>query len=613
MPKRADSKSSLLYGARTAMEPVALEISFRLADEAGNTPCSCHVDLSAFQESRLDSSPSVINHVQHMPMGLEVEQIDHDELGQQEGNPSALAAAEFQQSSPKIVPDNSEVADEGVFCVRVGFDGELIEVTLAALVDVLFDSSVLTLRHAFSTDEAILLNGYQSWTDTVEKPAWSRMRGLKGISPRLIDRYVLDGGGDYDIVDYTAKRGRQHGFTYGTFRRDNGMVLVGSLDESMGFTLIRTNAAKGEVQLQSGRRARVIEAGETVCVGRYAITRGTMRDCYDRWFELAEIKARPVKPLVGYTSWYRHYSEIDEQKLISDLDGVASFFETQIPFSLNGVQKVFQIDDGFCKVGDWLEIDVQKFPQGLKPLASRIAEAGFLPGLWLAPFVCERESRVFRERPDWLLLDDEGSPVTTGSHWGGGYALDTRNVEVRSYVLDVLQTVTREWGFKLLKLDFLYAACRMSHDGLNRGELMADAVDLLRRGVGDDVLLLGCGVPLGSVFGKFDYCRIGCDVGLDWDDLPHMRVLHRERISTKNSLANTYARAPLDGRAFGNDPDVFFLRPDVRLSNAQREELLFADADLGSVFLTSDDMSAWSHDSKKRYLEALKIVIERHR
>jgi alpha-galactosidase len=509
--------------------------------------------------------------------------------------------------------DERAVSEDGALGACISFDGEVLEVAVEAHADVLLEPFEITLRHAFATDEAVLINGYQSWTDTTEKPAWSRMRGLRGVSSRIVERYVLDGGGDYAIIDYPAKRGHQHGFTYATFRRGNGMVLVGSLDESMGFTLIRTDASKGVVLLQSGRRARVVAEGEAACLGRYAITRGTMRDCYDRWFELAEIKARSIKPLVGYTSWYRHYGDIDEQKLTADLDGVASFFNVQVPFSLSSVQKVFQIDDGFCKVGDWLRVDGRKFPRGLAPLASRITEAGFLPGLWLAPFVCERDSRLFRERPEWLLLDDEGSPVPTGSQWSGGYALDTRNVEVRSYVLDVLQTVTRDWGFGLLKLDFLYAACKMSHDGLNRGELMADAVDLLRRGVGDDVLLLGCGVPLASAFGKFDYCRIGCDVGLDWDDLPHKRMLHRERISTKNSLANTYARAPLDGRAFGNDPDVFFLRRDVRLTKAQRDELLFADADLGSVFLTSDDMSLWSRESRERYLEALRIVVERHK
>jgi alpha-galactosidase len=99
---------------------------------------------------------------------------------------------------------------------------------------------------------------------------------------------------------------------------------------------------------------------------------------------------------------------------------------------------------------------------------------------------------------------------------------------------------------------------------------------------------------------------VGCDVGLDWDDKPFMRLLHRERVSTKNSLANTRGRAHLDGRAFGCDPDVFFLRGgDVKLSDAQKLELLWADASLGSVFLTSDDMGAWNAGQLLRYRKEL--------
>lgn len=234
-----------------------------------------------------------------------------------------------------------------------------------------------------------------------------------------------------------------------------------------------------------------------------------------------------------------------------------------------------------------------------------------MPGLWVAPFLCERDSSLFEEHQDWLLRDETGELVQTGSHWSGGYALDTLNVDVRSYVLEVLQTMTREWGFDLLKIDFLYAACMIPHGGKNRGELMADAMRLLRMGAGESTLILGCGVPLGSAFGIVDYCRIGCDVGLDWDDALHMRGLHRERVSTRLSLQNTRSRAPLDGRAFGNDPDVFFLRDDVKLTEKQREELLLANASLGSVFLTSDNKDLWTRQMRKRYNDALCVLCRR--
>ncbi len=518
-----------------------------------------------------------------------------------------LRAGELDERFTISCEDVRDMAGDQV-SVEASFDGEVVDIAIVAHVDVTVETFQVVLRHAFATEELVLMNGYQSWTDTVERPAWSRMRGLKLVPNRIVDVYVLDGGGDYRFTDYERTPGRMHGFTYATFRRGDGLVLVGSLDESHGFTTIRTDARAGLVKLETECPRRRIAAGSRVTLGSYAITRGTVEVAYDRWFELSGIVARPASPLVGYTSWYRHFGDISEEKLQVDYHGLISQLDG---FDTSGMCRLFQIDDGYCKVGDWLEVDERKFPRGLSPLARAIERAGIVPGLWAAPFVCEVDSRLAAEHPSWILRDETGAQVRAGSQWSGSLALDTRNPEVRSYVLEVLQTMTREWGFKLLKLDFLYAACLVEHDGMNRGELMVDAVDLLRRGMGEDCLLLACGVPLASVFGRAEYCRIGCDVGLDWNDKPFMRVPNRERVSTKNSLANTRGRAPLDGRAFGCDPDVFFLRDDVKLTTGQQDELLRAAAEFGSVFLTSDNMDLWSDSARNRYAKALGLFRSR--
>ena len=116
---------------------------------------------------------------------------------------------------------------------------------------------------------------------------------------------------------------------------------------------------------------------------------------------------------------------------------------------------------------------------------------------------------------------------------------------------------------------------------------MADAIGLLRQSAASGTWFDLCGVPIGSALGRTEFCRIGCDVGLDWDGAAYMRGTGRERVSTKNSLANTRGRAHLDGRAFRCDPDVFFLRPDVRLTDEQRAELLEADSTLGGVLFVA--------------------------
>ena len=90
-----------------------------------------------------------------------------------------------------------------------------------------------------------------------------------------------------------------------------------------------------------------------------------------------------------------------------------------------------------------------------------------------------------------------------------------------------------------------------------------------------------------------------------------MRLLHRERVSTKRSLHNTRGRAHLDGRAFRNDPDVFFLRHDVELTDEQRGNLIGADAALGGMFLTSDDVSVWDEKQRIAYDLALAVFVDR--
>ena len=530
-------------------------------------------------------------------------------------NPSSEPGRTVQVGIPcTLRPGNNELD------LHIHQDGETIEVVADVRSAVVFEGCTVELSHSFSPDELVLMNGYQSWTDTRERSPRDRMRGLSGIPKALVDQYVLDGGGDYRFVDYPNVWGRQHGFTYMTLRREDvgrsggaGIALIGSLDERDGFSLIDIDARTGRIRIRKEAPLRAFEAGESVVLCKLAVIAARDVDsAYDRWFELMGVSALPARPLVGYTSWYRHYEDISAEKLRHDLAGAAAALESlglgfDAPAPHAG--RLFQIDDGYTVVGDWLDVDENKFPQGLAQFAHDIAGSGCIPGLWVAPFVCSQGSKLARDHPDWLLRDDAGGTVSTGSHWDGALALDTQNQRVRSYIEDVLRTMTAEWGFRLLKCDFLYAACMLPHGGLNRGQLMADGIDLIRGAVGPDVAILACGVPLGSVFGKVEYCRIGCDVGLDWDDKPHMRLLHRERVSTKRSLANTYGRAPLNGRAFANDPDVFFLRRDVRLTPAQRSELLDADARFGNILLTSDDMDTWGSGEREAFRRAVETLI----
>ncbi len=478
----------------------------------------------------------------------------------------------------------------------------IVDVTVSSISVTLLDLDVVGA-------DALFLNGYNSWTDSVERSPLARTRGLRGVPTAVINQWVLDNSGDYRFIAQSGMPGGQHGVGYGYLRYGDRVVLMGSLDEDSGYTVVRESARGNAMKLEKEPPARTIRAGEKREIVSFAVCEGTLTTAFGRYAKLAGISCRPAPALVGYSSWYRHYGNISANALLHDLEATAALYDGR---ELGSCRAVFQIDDGYAKVGDWLAPDPVRFPDGMAGFPAACAERGLIPGIWLAPFLVEKESAVATEHPDWLLRNAAGELVAAGGNWSGAWALDTRNPSVREHIAHFMGTVTREWGYKLLKLDFLFGACLEPHDGMNRGELMADALDLLRESVAEGTWFDLCGVPLTSAFGRTEFCRIGCDVGLDWDDVPYMRLLHRERVSTKRSLANTIGRSHLDGVVFRNDPDVFFLRSDVKLTDAQRSRLLHADATLGGVFFTSDDASLWDDGQRTAFDDALDTFVRRN-
>ena len=446
-------------------------------------------------------------------------------------------------------------------------------------------------------DERLILNGYQTWTYCPEYRKQDKIRGLAHVPKLLLDRYAFDRYGDYHFVDYPNKRGRFHGFSWCYLRWGERFRLIASLDERPGYTIFRYHSGKGLLTMERDCEG-VEHPGGTLPAFDLYFAEGTEAEVFDGWFSAMGTVPRTTKPLAGYSSWYNRYQDITQDAIRSDLAGCRTLLS---PGDL------FQVDDGWePHVGDWLEPDSGKFPAGMKAVADEVHASGFLAGLWLAPFVCERESALYREHPDWLLKAD-GRPWKCGGNWSGFYALDIDLPTVWDYLRRVFDRVLNQWGFELVKLDFLYGAAPFGTQTESRGGRMIRAMELLRQWCGDK-LILGCGVPVMPAFGTVDYCRVSCDVGLDWDDAWYMRLFHRERVSTRQAIGNTVFRRQLNGRAYLSDPDVFFLREEnLRLTRAQKERLAQANALLGGVLLTSDDPSKYSPAAREQYCRLLEL------
>lgn len=71
----------------------------------------------------------------------------------------------------------------------------------------------------------------------------------------------------------------------------------------------------------------------------------------------------------------------------------------------------------------------------MRGTADKIHENGFRAGLWLSPFVCQKDSEIFRRHKDWLLRVD-GKPWYCGMNWGGFYAIDFDHPQAAQYLRD---------------------------------------------------------------------------------------------------------------------------------------------------------------------------------
>lgn len=305
---------------------------------------------------------------------------------------------------------------------------------------------------------------------------------------------------------------------------------------------------------------------------------------------------RTIPAPVGWCSWYKYMKAISLADVERNL-AAASDLRSQVPL------EVIQLDDGYqAPAAELLETN-DRFPDGLEAVAHRIDAQGFVPGLWMAPFIVAPGSALARRHPDWILRGGHGLPANAGSTWALlSRGLDVTHPEVQEHTRRLIRTAVHAYGFRYLKLDFLYAGILVGrrHDPTRtRAQALEAILRAVREEAGPEVTLLGCGCPMGSGIGVFDAMRIGTDVAPSW----HPRYFGTETFfrpeptfpSVRNVLRNVLARMPFHARWWVNDPDCLLIRQeDTRLTPAEVQTLATALALSGGSLIVSDDLAMLS-------------------
>ncbi len=364
--------------------------------------------------------------------------------------------------------------------------------------------------------------------------------------------------------------------------------------------LYRHGSKKSYFELTYDFGRKLIPPGRTVALSAILIARGTTHSLQHRYFRELRRTAAPRVPaenVHGWSSWYYYYTRITPEIITRNIEAARRARDE------HGARIDFiQIDDGYeAAVGDWLRLR-QDFDGEMRRLADTIREAGFRPGLWIAPFVASRRSELLRTHPEYALRDEHGRRIVAGFNffWRGRfyYGLDVTNPRFEEHIRRVIRTVVGEWGYPYLKCDFLFAACLRGgthHDlELSRAEVLRRGMEMIREeaeaATSDEVFLVGCGMPLVTGIGTVDAMRVGPDTGGYWIEKKGAVLRTGAMVGVRNAIRNSVLRSPMHRALWLNDPDSLMLRTaGTKLTPAQRRSQINALALTGGLLLYSDD------------------------
>ena len=261
--------------------------------------------------------------------------------------------------------------------------------------------------------DLVFLNGYQSWTDTMEANLTFKERNVKKLPKLLNNMFAFDRYGDTLLYDYD--KNKLHGYDVFYVKGEKEFFSY-SLNYKKAYLIYEIDKkAKGLSLISACANLALNEGEEFVLFDYYQFD--DFKEGLNSFNSIHPLK--DTNKVFGYTSWYNYYQNINEAIILRDLKGLDARFN------------LFQIDDGYeAKVGDWLDIDKEKFPNGLKGIVDEIHEKGYKAGIWLAPFVAEEKSKLFSEHNDYFKKEN-GECVKCGANWSGFYALDFENDDAK--------------------------------------------------------------------------------------------------------------------------------------------------------------------------------------
>ena len=278
----------------------------------------------------------------------------------------------------------------------------------------------------------------------------------------------------------------------------------------------------------------------------------------------------------GWCSWYCFGPDVTAK----NIDDHLAYIKKNIP-----QLKYIQLDDGYQpNMGDWLETG-NAFGKSIQTVLKEIKTAGFEPAIWVAPFICDSNSRILKEHTDWLVKDSTGKPLRSDKVTFGGwrlapwYVLDATNPAVQQHLTHVFKTMSAQWGCTYFKLDANFWGAvpgGVYYDkNATRTTAYRSGMKAIVKGAGN-AFILGCNHPLWPSLGLIHGSRSSNDISREWNTF----------LTTGNE---NLMRSWQNGKLWWNDPDCILLTGQLTQNEFMyHASLLFST---GGLVLSGDDLT----------------------
>ncbi len=155
---------------------------------------------------------------------------------------------------------------------------------------------------------------------------------------------------------------------------------------------------------------------------------------------------------MGWWSWTAYYFGLSQDTAATNASWQAEHLK-KLGYTF------FHLDEGYQYArGEYTTADASLFPGGMKSVGENIRQHGLAMGVWTAPFEVSERAWVYENHKDWLVHNARGEPIHAGyvvDKEDKLYILDTTNPGARDYLRKTYSTLTKEWGVRYIKLDFM--------------------------------------------------------------------------------------------------------------------------------------------------------------